>query len=400
MKVSLHSGRNGRARHNDHHFVSDHIDPKKTGRNVFYFGDKNAKNCVEADHLIYKKLFSKTVEKQNEKYRKKGNYSRIKTTDDWAESSRYSPREDILAIGDKNKMASRKDLLDCLWEMELWEREQFGSNYVCTSIAVHCDEKGANHGHKRKVFYYHDADGDLVPGVKGALKELGIPLPDPTKPESKYNNRLMTYTAMCREKWQEIVISHGYEIDTTPDPTKRPHQSIADYQKDQILKEAQKRADELIRQANDEKDKIIDEANKTAKKVRIEAQERYDDVLDTAYSWAEQVKAEAKKDVDANRQEARRCLEFMQSNEKQLNDIWSEVDKIKSDDELLGDVLDGCYHVYTAKDGTKKKMTGRQYMNYLQAKREKTVQVLKERQEKLMESAKAAVKDKSDQFSL
>lgn len=219
MKSSLHAGRKGRAKHNDHNFKSDHINAQKTDKNVIFLWSDSAENCHDAEVEIFNKLYSDALSKQNEKYRKKGQYNRVKKMEDWVECSRYCAREEILQIGDMKSHASAEALEQCLDEYAKWKEEQFGSNFSYISIALHVDE-ATPHAHCRETWFYHDKDGTIKPGIAKALEEAGIPLPDDTKPVSRTNNRMMTYTEICRDVWQQICIEHGFNIDCTPDKSR------------------------------------------------------------------------------------------------------------------------------------------------------------------------------------
>lgn len=228
MRVSLHGSRKGRAKHNDHNFASDHINKDKKKFNRYYFGIKNAKDCYDAERKIFKIYYANFVEKQNEKYRKKGQYSRIRTTDDYIENTMYSAREEILQIGNMTSCINPQALAMCAWEYVQWKEQRFGNNCKVVSMALHADES-TPHVHERTTWFYHDQNGIKCPGFDKALQEAGIDLPDPTKPRSKTNNRVMTYTALCRAKWQEICKSKGYDIETTPKPSKTPHMEPKQY---------------------------------------------------------------------------------------------------------------------------------------------------------------------------
>lgn len=165
-------------------------------------------------------MYADAIEKQNEKYRKKGQYKYLTSAEKWMESTRHKAREEILQIGDMEEHASVEDLKECVLEYAEWKKQKFGSNYQGISIAIHADE-GTPHAHERSAWFYHDKDGIKQPGIAKALEELGVPLPDPSAPIDTKNNRMMTYTKMCREKWQQICIEHGFEIDCEPDKERK-----------------------------------------------------------------------------------------------------------------------------------------------------------------------------------
>ena len=60
------------------------------------------------------------------------------------------------------------------------------------------------------------------------MEQAGIELPEPDKPEDRYNYRKMTFDAVCREKWQDIVedMLQQYadvELDRTIDMERKKH---------------------------------------------------------------------------------------------------------------------------------------------------------------------------------
>lgn len=219
MKVTLHGGQKGTAKHNDHKFKSNHIDAKKTRFNKSLFTTKNVKNNVEAEQEIFTKLYSDALAKQNAKHVKNRQLNRVRTIEDWIKAPRYKAREEIFQIGDIDTHATAKDLYDCMIEFSNWKVKTFGKRMRTISLTFHVDES-TPHAHERDTWFYVDSDGVKYPGMAKALEQLGVPLPDATKPIDKKNNRMMTYTAMCREKWQDICFAHGLDIDKTPDKTR------------------------------------------------------------------------------------------------------------------------------------------------------------------------------------
>lgn len=56
---------------------------------------------------------------------------------------------------------------------------------------MHFDEK-TPHVHERAIMDVKDKDGHFIIAQEKALREAGIELPDPSKPEGRYNNRKIT----------------------------------------------------------------------------------------------------------------------------------------------------------------------------------------------------------------
>lgn len=100
-------------------------------------------------------------------------------------------------------------------------------NYALHADEVYTDDdtsevkQSSPHVHIRCVWEYIDDNDNLAIGIEKALEQAGYNLPDPNNKSSRYNNRMMVFTAECRQKWQKIVKSYGYEIETEPNPTKR-----------------------------------------------------------------------------------------------------------------------------------------------------------------------------------
>ena len=222
MRVTMRGGR-GSAKHNDHGpSRAGHIDFSLTAQNVSWTCEDKAAgrklSAEEAEALFYERFFGATVQAQNEKYRAKGNHSRVKTVDEWRQARVNEPREVILQIGDAKESVGGRELNRCVVEFLNWKMKRFRGNLKLISYVQHNDEPGhADHVHVREVWYYHDEQGLPRPGIKAALKEAGIQLPRPSEPEGKDNYRMATVDAECRAKWQEIVRAHGYEIETEPD---------------------------------------------------------------------------------------------------------------------------------------------------------------------------------------
>lgn len=82
-----------------------------------------------------------------------------------------------------------------------------------------------------------DKDGHFIIAQEKALREAGIELPDPSKPEGRYNNRKITFDKMRREMFQEICLKHGLKIEVEPRPQRQKHKSVHEYKREQSEKE-------------------------------------------------------------------------------------------------------------------------------------------------------------------
>ena len=229
IKVSYHSGK-GYARHNNHYPTKrdkGNINYDLTSKNKVWTCMQDVTDVVEAEKLLYTQMFSEELEMQNKKYKKKGNYGRIRTMDEWMKAERHRPVENILQIGDMECFINPADLWDCYVEFTRWRKQKYGNNIILISAVMHVDE-ATPHIHERYVWYYTDDNGVKHTGMKKSMEQSGIKLPDPDKPEGRYNYRKMTFDAACREKWQDIVQDmlqkyQDVELDRTVDQERKKH---------------------------------------------------------------------------------------------------------------------------------------------------------------------------------
>ena len=229
MRVTMHCGKRGNLKHNKHdeNTKGASWDKTKTKDNVSY-NPYGCKDTVEAEAYVYKELYSEALAKQNAKYISKRQYKRVRDMDTWKEASQYRACETIWQIGNKDESVDETVFAECLNEMMEWKIDKY-PNYKAIGIDVHVDETSI-HCHERGTWFYHNEDGDIVPGIKGAMREMGVPLPNPNEPESKTNYRKAVIDAECREKWQEICKAHGLEIETEPDREREVgHMGIKQY---------------------------------------------------------------------------------------------------------------------------------------------------------------------------
>lgn len=247
-KTSYHSGKEGTTKHNLHGHM------KRKGKiAVIDFCEQYAgKDITETEMSYYKATFGNWLKKQNDRYKKKGNRNRIKTMSEIHTSNRYRPTETIIQYGNAEsaQRPTEKDFYDMMQELEQKKLEwsqQHGGNLVLLNCALHYDET-TPHAHERTIWRYKDENGMWCIGQEKGMEQAGLALPDPAKPVGKYNNRLMTYTGICRRWWQDICEAHGYEVDRKPLP-RRKHKSVKDYQYDcdrKATEDAEKKAKEAI----------------------------------------------------------------------------------------------------------------------------------------------------------
>ena len=116
MRITMHNGRtraNGEvfsAKHNDRNYNTQNatnINPEPEHKNQYFIVNAitgeidNSPSITFEEHekRTYQILFSDALEAQNKRYLKKGNYDRIKTTEDLRLSARTAVEETILQLG-------------------------------------------------------------------------------------------------------------------------------------------------------------------------------------------------------------------------------------------------------------------------------------------------------------
>ena len=224
-RTTLHNGRKNKQgqayspRHNDRKFDLDkaeHIDPERTKENVYwhYLQKENPDmDFSTAEKTFYKDHFEEALKIRNSSYIQHGNKKQVKTLEEYMQE--HCPEETIWMIGNAEDMIPAKILHNVWKEQKTWMEATFPQMNVL-DWALHVDEQGAPHIHERHVFIGHDKRGLEVVGQNKALAEMGVSAPNPQKPTGRHNNAKMTYTAKCREHFQEICKRHGLEIEVQP----------------------------------------------------------------------------------------------------------------------------------------------------------------------------------------
>lgn len=225
MRTTLHNGRKNRqgqayrASHNDRKFDLDkaeHINQERTKENVYWHYLQNENPDMDfttAEKTFYEQHFSESLEARNKSYMRHGNSKQVKSMEQYMQE--HCPEETIWMIGNSDEKLPVKFLQNIWKEQRAWMESEFPQMKIL-DFAIHVDEQGQNHLHERHVFIGHDKAGREVVGQNKALAEMGISAPNPEKPTGRHNNAKMTYTAKCREHFQEICKRHGLEIEVQP----------------------------------------------------------------------------------------------------------------------------------------------------------------------------------------
>lgn len=246
MRATIHNGRTSHLgaftpKHNDRNFNiknAEHIDPERVKNNRYWNWTGNPKTTFEAAEIaFYEKHISAHLEAQNARYRAQRHAERAKTMDEYRKSPQTCPEEVILQIGKMGDTIPADMMARIIQEQINWEQQTFPGVRVL-DVALHLDEQGAPHIHERRAWVYTDKDGNFAISQNKALEQLGVELPNPNKPRSRFNNRKISFSRMCREHLLQICREHGLEIEEIPQEKSRSGRTLEDYQ----AGEAEKRA--------------------------------------------------------------------------------------------------------------------------------------------------------------
>lgn len=248
-RTTLHNGRKNKQgqayspRHNDRKFDLDkaeHIEQERTKGNVYwhYLQKENPDmDFSTAEKVFYKNHFEEALKIRNSSYIQHGNKKQVKTLEEYMQE--HCPEETIWMIGNAEDMIPAKILHNVWKEQKTWMETTFPQMNVL-DWALHVDEQGAPHIHERHVFIGHDKRGLEVVGQNKALAEMGISAPNPQRPTGRHNNAKMTYTAICRQHFQELCKRHGLDIEVQPRERSEMGLTQAEYKARQEEKAAAK----------------------------------------------------------------------------------------------------------------------------------------------------------------
>lgn len=250
MRATIHNGRTSHLgaftpKHNDRNFNinhAEHIDPERVKNNRYWNWTGKEITFEAAEQAFYEKYIRKHLDAQNARYRAQRHAERAKTMDEYRRSPQTCPEEVILQIGKLGDTIPADMMARIIQEQINWEQKQFPGVKVL-NVALHMDEQGAPHIHERRAWVYTDKEGNLAISQNKSLEQMGVELPNPNKPRSRFNNRKMSFSRMCREHLLQICREHGLEIEEIPQEKSRSGRTLEDYQ----AGEAEKRAAEAER---------------------------------------------------------------------------------------------------------------------------------------------------------
>ncbi len=225
---------------------------------------------------------------QNARNEKNRHPERNRSTDDLLKSEKTCPEETIYQIGTMAQSVSSDVLEKIVTDFMAQMKTQFGSHVHVLNWALHLDES-TPHIHERHVFDCENRYGDPFPQQEKALEAMGIPLPDPSKPKGKNNNRKMTFDARCRSILFNIAQSYGLPPDQEAVYGGRCYLEKQDY----ILAKQQNELQELTLKVADTQT-LIKEVSTiayqeavevVADKVRIDTQQEYLQIIAKYQRW-------------------------------------------------------------------------------------------------------------------
>ena len=198
---------------------------------VHHTKENKEKNANKEELEFYKNRYIDMLNMQNEKHRAARNYSRIKTIENLYCSKNYCPSDEFLQYGQNdNEFPSNEDFEKMVKDFVNWKiswAKNHGNHLHILNYSITLDK--SPRCHIREVWDYKDSDGIIKIGKEKAMKQSGIKLPNPKEPEGRYNNRSITFTKVCREKWMDICEKYGYEVERDPFPRKKQHETIQQY---------------------------------------------------------------------------------------------------------------------------------------------------------------------------
>lgn len=320
MRATIHNGRTSHLgaftpKHNDRNFNinhAEHINPERVKLNRYWNWTGNPETTFEAAEIaFYEKHISAHLEAQNARYRAQRHAERAKTMDEYRKSPQTCPEEVILQIGKRGDTIPADMMARIIQEQINWEQKTFPGVKVL-DVALHMDEQGAPHIHERRAWVYTDKAGNLAISQNKSLEQMGVELPNPNKPRSRFNNRKISFSRMCREHLLQICREHGLEIEEIPQEKSKSGRTLEDYQ----AGEAEKRAADAERRRQFS-ERAAESAEKQAESAR-----------DTARSYEEHAERVAGQ-INAEYGELANAGLQKQDMQKQVEQLQERIDNLQ-----------------------------------------------------------------------
>lgn len=319
MRATIHNGRTSHLgaftpKHNDRNFNiknAEHIDPERVRNNRYWNWTGKEITFEAAEIAFYKKHISAHLEAQNARYRAQRHAERAKTMDEYRKSPQTCPEEVILQIGKRGDTIPADMMARIIQEQINWEQKTFPGVKVL-DVALHMDEQGAPHIHERRAWVYTDKAGNLAISQNKSLEQMGVELPNPNKPRSRFNNRKISFSRMCREHLLQICREHGLEIEEIPQEKSKSGRTLEDYQ----AGEAEKRAADAERR------------RQFSERAAESAEKQAESAKDTAHSYEEHAEQVARQINDEYGELADAGLQ-KQNMQGQLEELQERLEQVQ-----------------------------------------------------------------------
>ena len=319
MRATIHNGRTSHLgaftpKHNDRNFNinhAEHIDPERVKDNRYWNWTGKEMTFEAAEIAFYEKHIRQHLDAQNARYKAQRHAERVRSMDEYRKSPQTCPEEVILQIGKMGDTIPADMMARIIQEQINWEQKTFPGVKVL-NVALHMDEQGAPHIHERRAWVYTDKDGNFAISQNKALEQMGVELPNPNKPRSRFNNRKMSFSRMCREHLLQICREHGLEIEEIPQEKSRSGRTLADYQ----AGEAEKRAAEAERR------------REFSERAAESAEKKAESAKDTARSYEEHAERVAGQISDEYGELADAGLQ-KQEMQKQVEQLQERIDNLQ-----------------------------------------------------------------------
>lgn len=274
MKASIHFGgpKSGDTDHNCRNFdisKAPHIisDMMKYNKYLTTYQEEEYKKDFEhMEKVFYEKNFSHILKRENDNAIKHRRKDKVKNMDQFRKIKKNAVEECLIQLGDMYDSIDPKLLMEAYGKLSKFNNEYTKGHCKILNVALHMDES-TPHIHERHVWVYKDyknldenGNPTLGIGKDKALEQAGIERPYPDEPTSRTNNRTVTYTNAMREKFYEILIEMGLDLDTIP--RGEPHRSKRAY----LNKIERDRYEQ--KRLNEERGKLEEERKKLEKEKR------------------------------------------------------------------------------------------------------------------------------------
>ena len=249
IKASQRNGRAGRlgAYNSNHNTLEEtraqegHIDHSRTHLNEYAFFDKDGEmhfsgsfNSKDHECDLYSYFYKDGLDAKNERYIQQRHPERCRDIKDILNDEKLAPFEMLFQIGKEGyRCESPETLKEITQQVVAHLQEKYGNNFKLLDMAVHRDET-TDHVHLRGTFCARDKYGHLLPNQSQALKEMGHERPDLTKPRSRYNNALMSFTDELRAYFYDRCEERGIQIDREPAGPSQRHKDTLEHKVEQL----------------------------------------------------------------------------------------------------------------------------------------------------------------------